>query len=96
VDRRDRSGYERVAAAVVAKALRGDLEAARWLADRVDGRVPQSVDVSQSHTVSVVPWLPAIAQGAGAVDGAPFGDDVPVLVDGADGVVSEEECPTPD
>lgn len=69
-DRRDRTGYERIAAAVVARAIRGDLEAARWVADRVDGRVAQSVEVHGQSTVHVVPWLPAVMGALGAGDGA--------------------------
>jgi Family of unknown function (DUF5681) len=79
VDRRDRTGYERIAAAVVARAIRGDLEAARWIADRVDGRVAQTVDVATSHQVTVVPWLPAVVgalpSGEGDQEGDQEGDD---------------------
>lgn len=59
VDRRNVSEMEKIGAAVIAKAKRGDIEAARWLADRVDGKVPQSISVDSQQTVTVVPWLPA-------------------------------------
>lgn len=59
-DRRNVQHLEKIAAKVVAMAMKGDMDAVRWLADRVDGKVVQSLNVSQEHTVNVVPWLPAV------------------------------------
>lgn len=61
-DRRNRSQLEKIAEKVVALALKGDMDAVRWLADRVDGRVAQQLNVSSEQTVHVVPWLPAIRE----------------------------------
>ena len=63
-DRRNRSQLEKIAEKVVALALKGDMDAVRWLADRVDGRVAQQLNVSSEQTVHVVPWLPAIKEAA--------------------------------
>jgi len=63
-------------AAIVARAVKGDLEAAKWIADRVDGRVAQAISVESQQTVNVVPWLPAILHGLqeSVSDGEPTHD----------------------
>jgi len=63
----DRTALERIAQTVINKALRGDMDAIRWLADRADGRVAQNVNVSGETVTHVVPWLPALAQSAASV-----------------------------
>ena len=44
------------AAAVVEKAVEGDLQAFKEIADRIDGRAPQSVDVTTRHEQPVTEW----------------------------------------
>src|SRR5262245_8978138 len=58
-DRRDKTNLAKIAEKVVKMAIAGDMDAVRWLADRVDGRVAQTLDVTSQHQVNVVPWLPA-------------------------------------
>ena len=63
-DRRNKTQMEKVAERVVAMALKGDMDAIRWIADRTDGKVAQQVNVSSEQTVHVVPWLPALKEAA--------------------------------
>ena len=63
-DRRNRTQMEKIAEKVVAMAAQGDMDAVRWLADRVDGKVAQSISVDSQQTVHVVPWLPAVQNAA--------------------------------
>jgi hypothetical protein len=59
-DRRNKQHIEKIAEKVVAMAMRGDMDAVRWVSDRVDGKVAQNLNVNNEQTVHVVPWLPAI------------------------------------
>jgi len=65
-DRRNRTQMEKIAEKVVAMAAQGDMDAVRWLSDRVDGKVAQSISVDSQQTVHVVPWLPAIREAVNA------------------------------
>jgi len=47
------------AAAVVEKAVEGDLAAFKEIADRIDGKAPQSVDVTTRHEQSITEWTDA-------------------------------------
>lgn len=47
------------AAAVVEKAVEGDLAAFREIADRIDGKAPQSVDVTTRHEQPLTDWTDA-------------------------------------
>ena len=86
VDSRDRSALQLICDAVVARAIRGDLAAAMWIAERTDGKVPAPVQVEGSSVVHVVPWLPAVADAVGSVDGG-------ILPDGGAGAL---DSPVPD
>jgi len=70
VDRRNKSQLAKIAEKVVAMAVKGDMDAVRWLADRVDGKVTQSISVNSEQTVHVVPWLPAVQHAVDALPGA--------------------------
>jgi len=93
-----------VVRAMLKLAVSGDphaLEAARWLADRSDGRVPQSVSVDQQHSVSIVPWAaadPALTRSRAWDDPREAGGDgrrLPGLVDGT-AVVLPADSPDED
>jgi Family of unknown function (DUF5681) len=67
---------ERIAAVVVEKALKGDLDAVKWIADRVDGRAPERLEVDATveqpvtdATIDAVLARAAARNGLGA--GAP-------------------------
>lgn len=77
-DRRSVTQLEKIAQKVVKLALTGDMDAIRWIADRTDGKVAQSIQVDSQHTVQVVPWLPAVASALG--DGGDQADQTPELV----------------
>jgi hypothetical protein len=47
------------AAAVVEKAVEGDLAAFKEIADRIDGKAPQSVDVTTRHEQPITEWTDA-------------------------------------
>jgi len=47
------------AAAVVEKAVEGDLAAFKEIADRIDGKAPQSVDVTTRNEQSITEWTDA-------------------------------------
>jgi hypothetical protein len=63
-DRRNKTQMQKIAEKVVAMALKGDMDAVRWIADRVDGKVAQSIQVDSQQTIHVVPWLPALREAA--------------------------------
>lgn len=44
------------AAAVVEKAVEGDLAAFKEIADRIDGKAPQSLDVTTTHERPITEW----------------------------------------
>lgn len=80
-DRRSVTQLEKIAQKVVKLALTGDMDAIRWIADRTDGKVAQSIQVDSQHTVQVVPWLPAVASALGdGGDGSDQADQTPELV----------------
>ena len=76
-DRRNKTQLEKVADKVIAMALKGDMDAVRWIADRTDGKVAQSIQVDSQQTVHVVPWLPALKESADLLTGEP-GDVIEV------------------
>lgn len=86
-DRRNRSQMEKIAEKVVAMALKGDMDAIRWLADRVDGKVAQQMNVTSEQTVHVVPWLPALKE---AADAALTDETIDVEATSVEEVVEEE------
>lgn len=63
-DRRNKTQMQKIAEKVVQMALKGDMDAVRWIADRVDGKVAQSIQVDSQQTIHVVPWLPALREAA--------------------------------
>ena len=67
-DRRNKTQMQKIAEKVVQMALKGDMDAVRWIADRVDGKVAQSIQVDSQQTIHVVPWLPALREAASEVD----------------------------
>lgn len=75
-DSGDRIKARVLADAMVSKAIAGDLEAAKWVTDRIEGKVPTDLNVSGNHThthrseqVSVVAdWLAGLT--GRAADGA--------------------------
>jgi len=62
------------AAAVVEKAVEGDLAAFKEIADRIDGKAPQSLDVTTTHERAVSELtdaeLAAIVSSCGSSNGA--------------------------
>ena len=68
-DRRDKTQLEKVADKVIQMALKGDMDAVRWIADRTDGKVAQQMNVTSEQTVHVVPWLPALKESADLLTG---------------------------
>jgi hypothetical protein len=66
-DRRNKTQMQKIAEKVVAMALKGDMDAVRWIADRVDGKVAQSIQVDSQQTIHVVPWLPALREATEAL-----------------------------
>ena len=68
-DRRDKTNIEKIAEKAVALAMKGDMDAIRWIADRTDGKVAQSIQVDSQQTVHVVPWLPALKESAELLTG---------------------------
>jgi len=62
VDRRNKTQMQALIEKVLQMAMKGDMDAVRWISDRVDGKVAQSIQVQSEQTVHVVPWLPALSQ----------------------------------
>ena len=93
-DRRKRTRLQIIAERVVRMAMAGDMDAVRWIADRVDGRVAQTLDVNSQHQVNVVPWLPAAQEAVERLRMPELeeleGAEV-VSVDGVDGVDGGDE-----
>jgi hypothetical protein len=93
-DRRNKAHMEAIAEKVVALAMKGDMDAVRWIADRTDGKVSQQINVASEQTVHVVPWLPYVQSAAeaqeaqlealGAGNGHAGADGVPRLEGASD------------
>lgn len=47
---RGKTNRDAIAARVVAMARAGDLDAVRWIVDRVDGKVPERLDAGVAHS----------------------------------------------
>jgi hypothetical protein len=80
-DRRNVSQMEKLVNKVVALAIAGDMDAVRWIADRTDGKVAQSIQVDSNQTVHVVPWLPYVQSAAEEALNGKAGEGLPQLED---------------